>query len=439
MRKMITALMMALCLCALTGCAFSTSADELYCLPKLPAEYESLEGCIDEMLAAGAEYAAPTAGTNLQSVQMLDLDGDGTQEAIAFFRKSTDEKPMKVCIFKERGGNYEQYALIEGTASSLYSVEYSDLNGDGSKELLIGFKSGTGLQVLSVYALSGGTPAPRLTTVYSRYTLFDADGDGQQELMVLYADEEGRAAVDCYDCGENELQRISTMPLSFAAGELRSVVSGKLASGESALFLTGVSEGGIAVMDILILSEEGGHRVLKRVGDAFGEVFWFMELYPEDVNGDGVIEVPDPVVFPTSDLEGEVYYRIDWRQYDVSGKSQTVKRGFRSESDGWSIALKESWDGIITPRRTVSAEESSVTFLLLGEEGERVPFLSIHAITGEAREVRATRSGRFVLARQAETVYAAQFHEGNALIADAMDEQEVRDSFSLLVNDWTAG
>lgn len=438
MRKTIAALLSALCLCLLTGCAFSTSAEKLYRLPKLPAEYESLESRIEEMLASGAEYAAPTAGSNLQSVQMLDLDGDGTQEAIAFFRKSADEKPMKVCIFKENDKTYEQYALIEGTASSLYSVEYSDLNGDGTCELLIGFKSGTGLQVLSVYSLASGTPSPLLTTVYSRYTLFDADRDGRQELVVFSADGEGRAVADCYACTETELQRISAIPLSFAVSELHSVVSGALADGEAALFLTGVSEGSIAVTDILTLDGEVGHRSFKRVGDAQGEVYWFMELYPEDVNDDGIVEVPDPVAFPTDDLEGEAYYRIDWRQYDASGASQVVKRSFRSTADGWSVTLKESWDGIITLRRAVTAEESSVTFLLLGEEGERVPFLSIHTITGEAREVRAARGGRFVLARQVETVYAARFHEGNERIVDAMDEEELRNSFSLLVSDWTA-
>jgi len=436
MRK-IGAIVCALLLTLLTGCAFSTPAQELYRLPRLPAEFESLERRIDEMLASGAEYAAPTAGTNLQSVQMLDLDSDGTEEAIAFFRKSTDEKPMKVCIFKKYDESYEQYALIEGTASSLYSMEYSDLTGDGSSELFIGYKSGTGLQVLSVYSLALGTPAPLLTTVYSRYIVFDADGDGRQELAVFYADEEGRAAADCYTCGENELQRIAAMPLSFAASELRSVVRGNLAGGETALFVTGVSDGSVAVTDILTLTQDEGHRTLKRVGDALGEVFWFMELYPEDVNGDGIVEVPDPIVFPTDDLEGEAYYRINWRQYDASGASETVLRTFRDAPDGWQLALKERWDGAITLRRTVSAEENSVTFLLLGEEGERIPFLSIHAITGEAREVRAARGERFVLARQIETVYAAEFHEGNALVPDAMDEQELRDSFSLLVSDWT--
>ena len=434
-KKMMT-LILVLCLCLLTGCAFSQPAEELYRLPKLPAEYESLEQRIDEMLSNGAEYAAPTAGSHLQSVQMIDLDGNGTEEAIAFFRKSTDEKPMKICLYRENDNAYEQFALIEGTASSLYSVEYSDLDGDGLSELLIAYKSGTGLQVLSVYSLANDTPTALLTSLYNRYTLFDADGDARRELAVFYGDESGRCGVDCYTFG-GEVQRLAALPLSFAVSELRAVESGRLADGENALFVTGVSDGSVAVTDILTLYEENGHKTLRRVGDALGEMFWFLELYPTDMNGDGITEVPDGVVFPSDDLEGESYYRIDWRQYAADGTSAVVHRSFRNSADGWQIALKEDWDGIITLRRKTSSEENSVTFLLVQESGELLPFMSVYTITGETREVRATRGNRFALARQVDTVYAAEFFEANTLVPNAMDETSLRESFSLLVSDWT--
>ncbi len=53
-------------------------------------------------------------GSNLQSVQMIDLDGDGSEEAVAFFRRASDKKPMKIYIFKADGDSYERYAVIRG-------------------------------------------------------------------------------------------------------------------------------------------------------------------------------------------------------------------------------------------------------------------------------------------------------------------------------------
>ena len=142
----------------LSGCMFTTPETSLYRLPKLAGEYESLESQIDALLTNGAEYAAPTSGSNLQSVQMIDLDGDGSEEAVAFFRRASDKKPMKIYIFKANGDSYEQYACIEGTSTLIYSVNYADLDGDGRREILVGYRSSSDVQGLSIYPMTAGSP-----------------------------------------------------------------------------------------------------------------------------------------------------------------------------------------------------------------------------------------------------------------------------------------
>ena len=166
----------------LSGCMFTTPETSLYRLPKLAGEYESLESQIDALLTNGAEYAAPTSGSNLQSVQMIDLDGDGSEEAVAFFRRASDKKPMKIYIFKADGDSYERYAVIEGASSQIYSVNYADLDGDGLKEILVGYKSSSDVQGLAIYPLSPGTSESLLTTGYSRYANLDMNGDGKNDL-----------------------------------------------------------------------------------------------------------------------------------------------------------------------------------------------------------------------------------------------------------------
>ena len=95
----------------LTACGdmelkLNLNPQELYALPELPAQYTELNSQISAILDGGAEYAAPTSGTRVQSVQMVDLDSDGSEEAIAFFRRSEDEKPLKIYIFKTVEGAY---------------------------------------------------------------------------------------------------------------------------------------------------------------------------------------------------------------------------------------------------------------------------------------------------------------------------------------------
>lgn len=429
MRRYILAIAAALC-ALLTGCAMNISADELYALPRLPAEYESLESQINALLEAGAEHAAPSSGSNLQSVQMVDLDGDGVEEAVAFFRKADDAKPMKIYLFKADGETYRRLALIEGTASSIYSISYPDLDGDGQCELLIGYKSGTELQALSVYALRRGEALNLLTTLYLRYAVSDLDGDGRDELTVFYSGEENRCTADCYVWNSTELSCISTAELSFSASELSRVTAGKLSDGASALFVTGVTDNSAAVCDILTVR----NGVLCSAVQ--GAASRFLSLYPTDIDGDGVIEVPEPLPFPQLTEESDIYYRILWRAYDSTGSGEVVRRTYHNTADGWSFVLPEAWENKVSLLRSSTPGENSVLFFTLAGETPR-PFLEICALTGEDSEQHAMRGDRFVLARQVDVVYTAELLPCDW--SGQLDEEAVREGFSLVVAEWTTG
>ena len=120
---------------SLVGCAapkLTLDPEELYALPELPERYTALNQQLSAIQEGGAEYATPVSGSNIQPVQMMDLDGDGREEALAFFRQSDGEKPLKIYIFAADGDSYRQVAVIEGSGLAIYSVAYSDMNGDGN-------------------------------------------------------------------------------------------------------------------------------------------------------------------------------------------------------------------------------------------------------------------------------------------------------------------
>ena len=80
MKRMLLAVLAAAMSLVLSGC-FVKTVDELYTLPKHSDEYNRLEQAIDQVMSSqNASYAAPVSGMNQQSVQLADLDGDGTVE-----------------------------------------------------------------------------------------------------------------------------------------------------------------------------------------------------------------------------------------------------------------------------------------------------------------------------------------------------------------------
>ena len=100
-RAFLVGLLAAVCL--LTACDMRT-VDEMYCLPKRPEAYDNLQSAIDEAMD-GKEYSSPLSGENLQTVQMVDLDGDGEREYL-LFAKSESDKPLQMLIFRREGEKY---------------------------------------------------------------------------------------------------------------------------------------------------------------------------------------------------------------------------------------------------------------------------------------------------------------------------------------------
>ena len=426
-----------------SGCGFSLSPSDLYSLPQLPAEYTELNNCLNQVMAEGAEYAAPVSGNNIQPVQLEDLNGDGEEEAVAFFRNASDERPLKIYIFTPRGQTYEQAAVIEGTGSSIYSVAYEDLDQDGWKELLVGWRVNTDLQALSVYTLRSGEPEELISgTSYVKYAVNDLNQDGLWELVVLRADQEGNGVADYYSWNNGELQPRISARITSTMAELSQqgrVKNGTLADGVPALFVTGVEESSWMATDVLtVRNEELVNILLSDVTGVSSEVAPFCFLYPEDINGDSVTEVPRPVSTQTEAGEdGSSSHRIDWYAFSSDGTSEVALRTYHCVEDGWYLTLPDSWIGQVGFSRTTGTDENTVTFSYLdGETGETRDFLQITRLTGSSREIKAARAGQMVLRRQPEVIYTARFLEANNGWAYAMDEETLRGAFSLITTEW---
>ena len=432
-----------LILMTVTGCAIKTSPEELYSLPKLPAQYTELENSINEILEGGAEYSAPTSGSNIQPVQMVDLDGDGKEEAVAFFRKSTDDKPLKIYIFTAKDNTYQQTAVIEGSGNSIYSIAYSDLDGDGKTELIVGWKVGAELQALSVYSLRSGKPEELMRTPYVKYAVTDLNQDQKQELVVMHTDGEGGSVADYYGWQGQSLTLSSSAKISMTMAELSRVKNGMLEGNVPALFVTGVEDNSAEITDILTAPK--GELTNIALSDETGvssKIYHFLSLYPTDINGDGLTEIPVPVILPTRSAPGQnSYFRIDWCSYDKDGNSKVAESTYHDTEDGWYLTLPNRWDGkIMVTREQTGTDEMAVTFSIRGSQ-DTAPqdFLRIYTITGDSREYKAVRGGRFILSRQGETIFAGELLDGNKGWADGITEDQLRESFNLITTEWLAG
>ena len=432
----------------LTGCSVPKmilNPQDLYALPTLPEKYTDLNALLSAILDGGAEYAAPTSGTNTQPVQLVDLDGDGREEAVAFFRNPNDEKPLKIYIFTAGEDSYQQSGLIEGTGTGIYSMAYEDLNGDGRMELLVGWKIAVDQQVLEVYTKGISGMEALVRANYVKYITTDLDQDWRRELVVIRADEEGDGVADYYSWQpDGSFNSQSSARISVTMAELSQqgrVTAGELEGEIPALFVTGVTEMPRAITDILaVRNGELSNIVLSEVTGVSSQIAPYCSLYPTDINGDGLTEVPWPTQLLSLANEGLSYQRVDWYRYDSGGNGAVVLRTYHNMEDKWYFRLPEEWVNRIWISRMAAPDETSATFYILGGDGEEAePFLRITAITGSSREYRAVRGNRFLLSRQPEIIYTAELLDANENWKYGITADGVREAFSLITTEWAAG
>lgn len=430
-RKLLVLAAVAALPLVLTGCLATSTLEDLFTLPQPPIEYTDLSDTIHGLLADGYEYASPTAGQNIQSVQMVDLDWDGRSEAVAFFRKPTDDKPLKIMIFRFASGTYEPVTTIESSGTAIERVEYRDMNGDGMRELVVGWKIGPDVQNVAVYAV-GSEQGMLMQTNYTRYSIQEMDGDGIPSLMVLRADAEGASVAEFYGWRGDAVTLVYHCALSSTMAALSggSVVSGMLDEDTPAVFVTGVNEEGMAVTDILACRDNGTltNAALSRLTGLSAVIYPYRQLQPQDLNGDGIIEIPAPSVL--AELGKQNDGLVDWLHCDIEGALARVATTYHSLSNGWYLLVPEAWVGRVSTLAMESGlNESQVTFRV----DDKI-VASVYAITGENRENRALRGDRTVLRRRTDIVYAGEVQE-NSL---EFDKEQLRSSFRLIVSSWAS-
>lgn len=416
----------------LSGCTvFDSSVEQLFTLPRMAPEYTGLSQQLDSLISQGYEYASPSGGRNIQSVQMVDLEDDGRQEALVFLRRSADEKPLKIMVYRLDGDDsYSLLCTIESSGTAVDSVYYQDLNGDGRQELIVGWRISADVQTLAAYSIEP-EPVALMSCGYSRFSIQDLNGDGAPSLLVIRADGELGPVAEFYGWQEEQMGVSYRCRLSSSITALNrgSVVTGMADRDTPAVFITGVDTTSMAVTDILIYRPEAGlvNVALDKTSGVSAAVYPYRQLAPQDIDGDGVTEIPCPLGDSAAEQTDGL---VSWMSWQSDGRFQQTAKTYHSLSSGWYFTIPTSWWSWEVDAVTGGIQnESQMTLRINGDS-----VLTIYTITGENRDNRSRMGSRIVLRRQATTVYAGEVYE----IAPyyGMDEDLLRRSFSLILGTW---
>jgi len=444
-----------LVLLMLSGCGFSSvKSSDFLAVPEIASEFKQLQSEIDKELGLYGEYAAPVSGSRRQSVQLEDLNRDGTKEAIVFMRTAS-EKPLKLCLFTQVEGRYTLKASVEGEGSVFDCVYYYDTDRDGYSEIIVGRSLGSGVpKAVSVYSVSDDGFFEMMSNTYTGISLFDIDDDGVNELIIVRHDLASQTAVaEVYRYSESDKAMLlsDSVNLSSGADSILRIKSGYLSGMRPAIFISSQFNRTDILTDIC--AYRNGRFVNISMNEEMGfsaEEVKQYTIFGSDINGDKIFDLPMVETLPSYETQksSETFRKIIWRNYNLYGRVTEVMQTYHNNSDGWYFILPEQWhDNLYIDRRDYVSGERTIVFSIM-PEGATIPVdvLSIYTLTGDNKEDRSRLPGRFRIVTEQtkssrrDTIFAAYLAELPPELAEyAITQEDVVKSFKLIQTEWLTG
>ena len=433
-------LLVSLCVALLSGC-MSISADDLYSLPQLSEEYLLLQSHINSILNQGAELSPLTGGVNRQAVQLIDLDGDGVDEVLAFF-SFPSSSTLTLYIFKAEDKGYSIAEVIQGIGTAFESVRFVDMDGDGVMEIVVGWQMGPALRHLEIFSIRDYHAVSIMRTEYTELTEFDLTGNGNNDIIVVRSPtQESGAVIAVYTLMPDGEIVLAEAKLSTGIEMFVRVLTGRLTDGVPAVFIEsdGRFEDGGIITDICVFLEEGLVNITVKGSNGVSEETIRTHMNSSDINGDGVIEIPMPRLLRAQSETD--YYAIDWYAFGSNGHSSLALTTYHNNNDEWYLILPFDWRGMVSLRREdgIAGERTVVFSSILEDDDIYNDFLRIYKITGDLRENRATLPGRLRLTEEGSAVYAFELLAPPNSFGLTFDEHLIRSNFRLMYLEWLVG
>lgn len=422
----------------LSGCAMRT-VEEMYTPPKRSEEYKELQSAID-MAMYGLTFSSPHSGENQQTVQMADLDGDGIDEYLVF-AKGASEKPLQVLIFQQdEEGNVRTMDTIGSNGLAFEQVEYVQFDEHPGCELVVGIQvSDQVLRSVAVYTFHNGDAELLLLNGYTKFLTCDLDVNNRSELMVFRPGEAEteRGMAVLYSCRDGQIERSVETELSQPPAQIRRILSGKLQDGVPAVYVASAGNDNEIVTDIFALIDGRLTNVSSYTGaDTTIRTLRNFYVYPEDIDNDGVIELPKLITMKPVSLwrSEDQKFLLRWFSLDAEGWDMDKLYSYHNYVGGWYLQLDGAWAN----RVSVHQEDGRYTFYVWNESYDvATELFTLYVFTSATRDEDAAKDGRFPLYRTEGVAYSAK-------LADDAGEYDVTEEyliecFRLIRQDWQTG
>lgn len=412
-----------------------TTIDELILPPQAQALNEGIRSALESRIGSVYTLKTPTSGDNRSAFITSDMDGDGQNEAVAFYQLNNNLNTVHMMVFTTgSSGEWKAVQQVEGQGNGVYSVNFADFNNDGVQELVVGWeaynnKLRRGVTVYSYGASQTGHPVTPVSgnLTFSAMEVLDMNEDMQDELLLCSIDSSrtpSEASARLY--GYNEEGLWSVLGETVLDGNVTSYTSTfvqKNVDGKGVTVYVDGTKGQAAMITEKIIWNKESQTLEAPFYDSAKSTTSLtlrnIRVHTRDVNGDGVAEIA--MLEPSlTTVEAKYASMIRWCQSEGS-QLKTVGHSLVNFYDGYMVTVPDEW----VTRLAVFYEESGRS-LTISDAGSAVgqvrrDFVNIRAMA-RSEWHSSPPEGYTELAKNSDLVYVAACIDTGADVPFTIEE-----------------
>lgn len=335
-----TAIIFALTLCAMTlsGCSILFEEPSTLILPPASDQEEYVERTlINSFLSNGEHLVVPEDMEDPAAFIDLDLDGDDSNEKLAFWSNNNGHEVGVLLMKQGADGSWELLDQIRQYGNDVNYFKMVDLDNDGNDEACIGIDVG-GNNVLYVYKLSGEGFSEIKQFNYSYLEIADMNGDGANTILCAlndYDDTTPTATLTMY-AGSGTMESLYQKTFD---GNCIEMAFGPVSTTKTGLYFIHTNNYSNLNVELLLPTEENGFDEQLTASVRYANATGSGNPIISDVTGDGVLDVRTLVepTEPSQKGDGDALYI--WKSWDGADYLSNVYGVFENTTDGYSFVL----------------------------------------------------------------------------------------------------
>lgn len=431
--KKFTFLIIAALALLLSGCIAEASSN-LLAVPKLSGDFLALQKKIDEIARDGAVQATPSGGENLHTIQLIDLNGDGTKEAVSFFRSAKNSTEYSVYVHKKVDSEYVLLGKMTGHGLGIDSVYYPLCSSSGERAVAVLWTIGETVNAeLSVGMIENGSFAEKLSVQSSKLFISDLENDNINEIISLVKDPSASEfSAKLFYFSGTDIKSLPSVALSSGIRSIEKIQQGKLSDGSSAVFIDELVSGRSCLTDVLVLKNNTLSNISVDSASGISSVTYRpVALCSADIHGDGVLAVPiAAALVGYSDSDSSPQWCIEWNSVGSDGALTPILNTYHNSVEGWYIIWDNSWNGKITVEKSETGGQKLTTFCEY-KANVSIPLFSIYTLA-DSDYSKPLSENDIQIGTCANAAYYLAFPTDAPESRFSVSEEAIRNSFRII-------